>query len=58
MSKTKAATAARRPSVQEHAVAPLPDSPTSEKVFKTLWQGGNPFDRVEFSPKQDKVGRR
>lgn len=58
MSKTKAAPATRKPSVQEHAVASLPESPASEQGFKTHWQGGNPFDRLEFSPKPEKASRR
>ncbi|WP_157667486.1 hypothetical protein [Comamonas serinivorans] len=57
MSKTKATAAARKPTVQEKAVS-LPASPASGAGFKTHWQGGNPFDRMNYAPKVEKANRR
>lgn len=58
MSKTKAASSVSKPAVQEHTVASLPETSLPEQGFKTHWQGGNPFDRMEGLPKAEKVGRR
>lgn len=58
MSKTKATAAARKPTVQEQAIVSLPESPASDAGFKTHWQGGNPFDRMDYTPKAEKASRR
>ena len=59
MSKTKATTAARnKPTLQDHAAVSLPELPPSEPGFKTHWQGGNPFDRLDYTPKPEKASRR
>jgi hypothetical protein len=57
MRKSKPA-AADQPLVREHVVVLRPETPASEQGFKTCWQGGNPFERMEFAPKVEKAGRR
>ena len=58
MSKTKTAAMARQPSVEERALASLPPLTAPEHGFKTRWQGGNPFERLELVPKMEKVRSR
>jgi hypothetical protein len=58
MSKSKAASTTRQPTVQEHAVASPPQAQTSEHGFKTHWQGGNPFERLELVTKVEKTRSR